>query len=146
MAGEPRQVVLGARGADRGVGVAEHDEIGLAVERQFEPLRGICRVEHQRYSRQCCARRHQSGNVGGASRVDADKRPERAVMAHERVGDRTDHPYRSGAETAVELVFEKNHVGLAVGLRLVVHAVVGDETDDRAQFDKGAARDRRLPG
>ena len=57
-------------------------------------------------------------------------------MAHERVGNRTDHPHRSSAETAVELVFEENHIGLAIRQRLVVHAMVGDETDDGAQFDK----------
>src|SRR5260370_8343918 len=110
MAGEPRKVVLDLRGADRGIGVAEDNEIALPVERQFEPLRGVYRVEHQSHSRQFRARRHQSGSVRGASRVDADKRSEGAVMAHERIGNRTDHPYRSGAETTIDLVLTENQL------------------------------------
>src|ERR1700682_3633924 len=47
MAGEPRKIVLGARGADRRILVPEHDEIGFAVERQFELLRRIRGVQHQ---------------------------------------------------------------------------------------------------
>ena len=58
------------------------------------------------------------------------------MMAHERIGDRADHPHRTVTETAVELVLEENHVGLAIRQRLVVHAVVSDQTDDGAQFDK----------
>src|SRR5260370_30691291 len=81
MAGEPRKVVLDLGGADRGIGVAEDNEIALPLERQFEPLRGVYRVEHQSHSRQFRARRRQSGSVRGASRVDADQRSEGAVMA-----------------------------------------------------------------
>ena len=51
MAGEPRKIVLLTRGTDRGIGIAEHNEVALPVERQFEPPRGICRVEHQSNAR-----------------------------------------------------------------------------------------------
>ena len=37
MAGEAREVVLDASRADGGVGVAEDDKIGFAIERQLEP-------------------------------------------------------------------------------------------------------------
>ena len=63
MAGEARQIVLGARGADRGRGVAEHDKIGLAVERQFEPPRRLGAVEHPGDSRQGRARRHHRRQI-----------------------------------------------------------------------------------
>src|SRR5260370_5008974 len=112
MAGEPRKVVLDFGGADRGIGVAEDNEIALPVERQFEPLRGAYRVEHQSHSRQFRARRHQSGSVRGASRVDADKRSEGAGMAHERIGNRTDHPYRFRPQTTIELVFKDTPYGV----------------------------------
>src|SRR5208283_3734592 len=57
MAGEPREVVLGTRRADRRVGVAEHDEVGLAVERQLEPPCRFRAVEDQGHPGQRCARR-----------------------------------------------------------------------------------------
>ncbi len=51
-------------------------------------------------------------------------------MAHKRIGDRADHPRRASAEPLRQLVFEKDHP------RLVVHAVIGDQADAGAQFDK----------
>ncbi len=60
-------------------------------------------------------------------------------MAHERVGDRTDHPHRAGAKPVVEHVLQKDDMRAAVGKRLVVHPVVGGDPDDAAKFDE--ARD-----
>ena len=60
------------------------------------------------------------------------------MVAHERVGDRADHPHGAGAETLVERVLEKDDVGCAVGQRLVVHPMVGDEPDDGAERDKSS--------
>ena len=85
MAGKPRKVMFDFGGANRGIGVAEHNEIALPVERQFEPLRGVYRVEHQSHSRQFSARRNESGNFGGVLRIDADKRPEGAVVTNRSI-------------------------------------------------------------
>ena len=45
MAGQPRQIVVGMCRADRGVGIAQHDEIGFPIERQLEPPRCFGAVE-----------------------------------------------------------------------------------------------------
>ena len=59
MAGEARQIVLGAGGADDGAGIAQHDEIALQIERQLEAARGGRPVEHRLHAGQRPARRHQ---------------------------------------------------------------------------------------
>ena len=61
--------------------------------------------------------------------VDAHERAERPVVAHERIGDRADDAHRAVAEARVQLLLQEDHVGRAVGLRLVVHAVIGDDAD-----------------
>ncbi len=54
-------------------------------------------------------------------------------MAHERVGDRADHPHRPGAEMRVQHIFEKDHMRAAVRQGLVVHAVIGGHRDNAAE-------------
>ena len=54
-------------------------------------------------------------------------------MAHERIGDRADHPHRAVAEAPVQLLLQEHHVGRSVGAGLVVHAVVRHDANHRAE-------------
>ena len=98
MARKPRQIVLGARGADRGRGVAEHDKIGFAVERQFETPRRLPRSRTPATPGNAALAVIIAGRFGAVARIDPHERAERTMMADERVGDRADHPCRAGTE------------------------------------------------
>ena len=126
MAGEPRQIVFRASGADRGGRIAEDDKVGFEIKRQFEPLRRLGAVEHSGYAGQFGSGRHHRFDLTAVPRIDAHKRAERPVMANKRIGDRTDNPRCTGAKPAGQLVLEKDNA------RLVVHAMIGGERHDRA--------------
>ena len=69
---------------------------------------------------------------GIVRQIDRGEGAERAVMHDIGIGDRQDHPRLAGADPAVEHVLQIDHVRRAVGLVLVVHAVIGGEDDGRA--------------
>ena len=101
VAGERRQIVLGRGRADHRVAVAGDDEVGLAVVGQLVSARRPRRGSAPRRCRAAPRTARASAATGDAVlAIDPDKRAERAVMAHERVGDRADHPHRAGAELA----------------------------------------------
>ncbi len=45
--------------------------------------------------------------------IDAHERAQRAVMAHERIGDRADHPHGARAEAPVELILQEHDLAAA---------------------------------
>ncbi len=137
--GQVGQVVLGRGCADHRAAIADHGDIAFAIRRQVEARAHF--VLGQRH-----------GDAGGvldegddglrrgarAAYPDAHETAQRAVVAHESIGYRADHPGLAGAEFGIENVLQVDDLGRAVGLRLIVHAVVGSHADDRAQFGKTA--------
>ena len=66
-------------------------------------------------------------------------------MTHKRIGDRADDPRRAGAEMGVQDVFEIEDMRAAVRQRLIVHAVIGGQRDNAAEFgEAGEALVERL--
>ena len=68
--------------------------------------------------------------------MHAHEGAERAVMAHERVGDRANDPYRTGTEPRIQFIFQINDARRAIGIRFVGHAMIGGDCDRRAKVDK----------
>ena len=59
-------------------------------------------------------------------------------MLHERIGDRTNDADRICPETPVEFLLEENHPRRSILIGLVVHAVVGNQPYNGAEFGKPA--------
>ncbi len=64
--------------------------------------------------------------------VDAHKAAQGAVVPDKGIGDRADHLRVALAEARIENVLQVDHVRLARGIGLVIHAVVRRQRDDRA--------------
>src|SRR5262249_44153777 len=69
-----------------------------------------------------------------AAAIDAHEAAERPMMRYEIVGDRTDHRCCALSELKIERVLKPHDLERAVGVALVAHSMIRDETDDRAEL------------
>ncbi|SEG35930.1 hypothetical protein SAMN04488115_104448 [Bosea lathyri] len=69
--------------------------------------------------------------------VDTHETAERTMMAHERVGDRADHPCCSNPVARIQPIAEIEDVRRAIGEGQIRHAVIGDDADRGARVDEG---------
>src|SRR5262245_27738237 len=131
MAAEGCQVVRGGCRSDAGRAIAYDHDIAFAVDRQIEQSDSGCLVVNG-FDAGKLAREPDDGfGCGVAAAVDANEAAERPVMRHEIVGDRTDHRCCGRSELEIERVLEPYDPGRAVGVGLVAHSMIRDETEDR---------------
>ena len=135
---EAREIVVRRRGTDAGSGVADHHHVALAIRRKVEFRRRRFLVMD----------RFDAGDGGGEfdyalgrrglGTVDPDEAAKGAVVADESIGDRADDRGRLCAEFFIQQILKPDHVGRAVGLGFVVHAMVRREGDDGAERGQAA--------
>src|SRR6516164_2861675 len=99
-------VMLGAAGADHGMSLADRNEISLAIARHLVPARGALAVQNQRDPGHSGSRVHHRGKLQLLAQVHPDERSERAMMFHERVGDRADHAHCIWPKATIEFLFQ----------------------------------------
>src|SRR4051794_39042216 len=99
---EAGKIMLVRTRTDRRIGVADGNEVALALDWHFVTRRGAFAVKHKPNPRNSRCRIHQRLRRDGPGGIDAHERPQRAVMFDERVCDRTDHADRTRAELLIE--------------------------------------------
>ena len=127
------QIVILRRAAKNNIATGKDRQFTQPIGGQFQFARGGVPIVHLRDAGQI----HQPVAHGfdGLSRwqMHDGKRAERAMMDHVRIGDGQNHA-KPFAEFFHQPAFEVNHVGRTVRLLFRVHAVIGRDAGDGAEF------------
>src|SRR5881296_23112 len=133
------QVVVFRGAAQDDIASRNHNDIAETVGGQLELFRGVASI-YFGYSGKIIK---EVEDVKFASSGDLwrqmhnGKRTQRAVMGDIGISDGQDDA-KAGAVFLCQLAFEVNSVGRAVGFLLCVHAVIGGDADESAEFSEVA--------
>src|SRR6516162_4913860 len=117
-----------------GSAIAYDYDIAFAVDWQVEHSGGGYLVMGGFDARKPTGESYHCFGSSVAVAINAHEAAERSVMRHEIVGDRADHGGRTPSELEIERVLKPHDFGRAVGIGLVAHAMIRDETNDRAEL------------
>src|SRR5262245_25158735 len=134
MAAEDRQVMRGGCRSYAGFAIAYDHDVAFAVEWQIEHSGGSCLVVDGFDAGKLSSEPDHCFGCSVAVAIDAHKAAERPMMRYEIVSDRTDHRCCALSELKIERVLKPYDLERAVGIGLVAHAMIRDETDDRAEL------------
>src|SRR6266540_1471578 len=134
MAAEGRQVVRGRCRSYAGSAIAYDHDVAFAVDWQIEHSGGGRLVMDGFDARKLLGEPHHCFGCSVAAAIDAHEAAERPMMRYEIVGDRTDHRCCALSELKIERVLKPHDLERAVGVGLVAHSMIRDETDDRAEL------------
>ena len=109
------------------------DQVAHAIGRQFETFAALAVVIDRLDAVDIGKLHFQRADIGFVGQVDRRVGAQGAVMHDVGIGDRQDHARGAWREQCVEFVLQVDDVGLARGVVLGVHAMVGSQHDGRAE-------------
>src|SRR5262245_40812984 len=114
--------------------IAYDHDVTFAVDWQIEHSGGGCLVMGGFDARKLPDEPDHCFGCSATAAIDAHEAAERSVMRYEIIGDRTDHRCCALSGLKIERVLKPHDLERALGVGLVAHSMIRDETDDRAEL------------
>ena len=118
------------------MGIPDRNKISFAIEWHLITACSAFPIKDKRYSWDCGSDFHDFRQFQPCAQVDPHKRSESTMMLHEGVRDRADDTDRIRPEVPIEFFLEKNHARRSILVRLVVHTVIRNQSNNCVEFGK----------